>query len=130
MKKISLSLLLLSAVFVLAACSTKSSQVVNDQTPIQTNAPADSAIPTEPTTNTAFFTLADVAKHNSPSDCWLAVDGNVFDVTAYVKAGLHPGGEAILKGCGLDASQMFAQVKKHGDKARGMLDSYFIGKLQ
>lgn len=140
MKKISLFLLLFSFAFVLSACSTKSSRVVNDQavskTPAENNAPVsatntgDQAIPTEPTTNTAYFTLADVAKHNNPADCWLAVDGNVFDVTAYIKAGLHPGGETILKGCGLDASEMFAQVKKHGDKARGMLDSYFIGKLQ
>lgn len=140
MKKISLFSLLFLFALTLSACSTKSSQMVNDQaipstpestaTPVQDANSADQAIPTEPTTNTAYFTLADIAKHNNPSDCWMAVDGNVFDVTAYIKAGLHPGGETILKGCGLDASEMFANVKKHGDKARGMLDSYFIGKLQ
>jgi predicted heme/steroid binding protein len=35
------------------------------------------------------YTLADVAQHKKVTDCWIAVDGNVYDVTTFVDE--HPG---------------------------------------
>lgn len=37
---------------------------------------------------------AEVAKHNTPSSCWIVISGKVYDVTQYLEH--HPGGAAIL----------------------------------
>lgn len=60
------------------------------------------------------YTLADVAKHASPKDCWTTVNGNVYNLTPFV--GKHPGGEAILKICGLDGTKLFTD--QHGGQAK------------
>jgi cytochrome b involved in lipid metabolism len=70
------------------------------------------------------YVLADVATHATAQDCWLAIDGGVYDVTAFIQGKQHPGGEAILRGCGKDASTMFG---RHSERARAMLPDYKIG---
>ncbi len=40
------------------------------------------------------YTKEEVAKHNKSSDCWLILDGEVYDVTKFLES--HPGGEEIL----------------------------------
>ena len=40
--------------------------------------------------NTKAFTLAEVAKHNTDADCWLVIEGVVYDVTEFLSE--HPGG--------------------------------------
>jgi len=52
------------------------------------------------------YTLAEVAKHTSESDCWVVVNGKVLDTTSFLSE--HPGGkEAILLYAGKDASEEF-----------------------
>merc|ERR1739847_50346 len=55
------------------------------------------------------YTLAEVAKHITKEDCWVVVNGNVMDVTNFLKD--HPGGElAILTFAGKDASEEFNMI--------------------
>merc|ERR1740138_243827 len=50
------------------------------------------------------FTMEDVAKHTTKTDCWVVVDGQVLNVTKFL--GEHPGGElAILTFAGKDATE-------------------------
>lgn len=84
-------------------------------------------LPTAAKTNREkTYVLADIASHATAQDCWLAIDGGVYDVTPFIQGKLHPGGAAIMKGCGKDASQMFG---RHSDKARALLPDYKIGIL-
>lgn len=52
------------------------------------------------------FTAEEVAKHNSPTDCWCIVKNVVLDLTSFLKD--HPGGESsILNFAGKDATESF-----------------------
>ena len=77
------------------------------------------------------LTPTELAKHNNKADCWLLLDGKVYDVTAYI--GQHPGGEKILAGCGQDATQLFqtknGSGESHSEKAQELLLEYYLGKL-
>lgn len=59
------------------------------------------------------YTLREVAQHNTPSDCWVIVHGNVYNVTEYVPR--HPGGAMIYVKAGGDCSQLFDayHIKSH-----------------
>jgi len=55
------------------------------------------------------YSLDDVAKHNTKTDCWVVVNGQVLDVTGFLSE--HPGGElAILTFAGKDASEEFNMI--------------------
>jgi cytochrome b involved in lipid metabolism len=61
---------------------------------------------------TTTYTLADVAKHKTATDCWTAVSGGVYNLTPFVNQ--HPGGVAnITKLCGIDGTSQF--MAQHGD---------------
>lgn len=89
------------------------------------------AIP--PEENMMSYTLTDVATHSKAEDCWLVIEGNVYDVTPYIQKQIHPGGAAILFGCGKDATAVFnlrpKDNKPHSQNARKILADYFVGAL-
>ena len=65
------------------------------------------------------MTEADIAKHNTDKDCYVVIDGNVLDVTGFLKD--HPGGKkAIMLYAGKDATEEFEMlhppkvIKKYG----------------
>ena len=61
------------------------------------------------------YTLSEVAKHSSNSNCWTAINGEVYDVTPFIDQ--HPGGSgAILFLCGIDGSEAFNN--QHGGQNR------------
>ena len=101
----------------------------------QTLYPKRMPIPTNTTPDTVItYTLNQVAEHNNKDSCWLAIEGKVYDVTPFVASGFHPGKDAILEGCGKDATELFntrpmGSKTSHSEKARGSLAKYFIGEL-
>merc|ERR1711933_469195 len=55
------------------------------------------------------YSLEEVAKHTSKSDCWVVVGGQVLNVTSFLSQ--HPGGElAILTFAGKDATEEFNMI--------------------
>ena len=73
------------------------------------------------------YTLADVAKHNKPNDCWMVVNGEVLDVTKFLDE--HPGGrEALLLFAGRDATEEFNMLHKP-DVIAKFAPQVIIGKL-
>ena len=73
------------------------------------------------------FTLAQVSEHNTNKDCWLIINGKVYDVTKFLED--HPGGdEVLLSATGKDATDDFEDVG-HSDSAREMMNEYYVGEI-
>ncbi|KAF9916327.1 hypothetical protein BX616_004027 [Lobosporangium transversale] len=65
----------------------------------------------EPPKKLPLISAAEVAKHNTPEDCWVIVNGQVLDVTKFLPD--HPGGKkAILIFAGRDATEEFNLLHK------------------
>ncbi len=61
-----------------------------------------------------LWTTELIARHTTNTDCWIVVDGVIYDVTEYIP--LHPGGsETILNTCGTDATEAFKTKGASGD---------------
>ena len=91
-----------------------------------TNVPAPAKETVNPTTEKTF-TLTDISSHNTENDCWMAIDGKVYDVTAYIQ--MH--NPAIIDGCGADATSLFGSVGKHSSpQIQALLGQYLIGILK
>ena len=118
MKKISLAIFLVFIVLSISACTTN---VTNNNNSNSTNVTPTAA---------PRYTLSDVAKHASSSDCWMAINGKVYNVTLYISQ--HPGGREITEGCGKDASVLFntqGGEGAHSNVARSDLQDLYIGDL-
>ncbi|XP_057783629.1 cytochrome b5-like [Salvia miltiorrhiza] len=73
------------------------------------------------------FTYSDVSAHKTSDDCWVIINGKVYNVTSYLDE--HPGGDEVILGqAGNDASQEFEDVG-HGSAARLMLDEFYVGEV-
>ena len=94
-------------------------------TPTATPPPTPATtLPTKP----SGITMAQVTTHNSPANCWSAINGSVYDLTSWIPN--HPGGEkAITQLCGTDGSQKFND--KHGTAAKQatILAGFKVGTL-
>lgn len=78
------------------------------------------------------FTLADVTQHAKEEDCWMAINGKVYDLSAYIPE--HPSRPTIiLPWCGKEASEAYRtkmKGKPHSAMANELLEIYEIGELQ
>ncbi|VVA92513.1 unnamed protein product [Arabis nemorensis] len=78
-------------------------------------------------TLTKLYSMEEAATHNKQDDCWVVIDGKVYDVTSYMDD--HPGGDdVLLAATGKDATDDFEDAG-HSKSARKLLDKYFIGEL-
>mmetsp|Transcript_133014 Transcript_133014/g.187950 ORF Transcript_133014/g.187950 Transcript_133014/m.187950 type:complete len:82 (+) Transcript_133014:27-272(+) len=74
------------------------------------------------------YSMEEIAKHNTPEDLWLVIEGKVYDVTDF--ADEHPGGPEFLEEeAGTDATELFEDAG-HSDAAKEMLVDYYIGNLE
>jgi len=93
-----------------------------------------SATAPTPSTSSKTFTVAEVATHNSTSDCWLIINNTVYDVSKFL--GDHPGGASIIiPYCGKEATKAFDTQDRgsrggHSSSASSMLNGYQIGTLK
>ncbi|GBG31049.1 Succinate dehydrogenase ubiquinone flavoprotein subunit 1, mitochondrial [Hondaea fermentalgiana] len=60
-------------------------------------------------TSLKSISMDELKQHNTPEDCWVAIDGKVYDLTLYAED--HPGGrEAITSLAGTDGTKTFMDV--------------------
>lgn len=91
--------------------------------------PAPSSSPSASSARTAkTYSLADVAKHSTRTDCWAAIDGGVYRLTTWISQ--HPGGaDRILAICGKDGSSAFDGQHTGNAKVAGILAGFRLGSL-
>eukprot|EP00211_Chloroparvula_japonica_P011194 CAMPEP_0119125322 /NCGR_PEP_ID=MMETSP1310-20130426/4641_1 /TAXON_ID=464262 /ORGANISM="Genus nov. species nov., Strain RCC2339" /LENGTH=80 /DNA_ID=CAMNT_0007115381 /DNA_START=53 /DNA_END=295 /DNA_ORIENTATION=+ len=72
--------------------------------------------------------MAEVARHNTRGSCWLVANGNVYDVTKYLRSNEHPpGARPILRKAGTDATEDF---DFHSSEGQSVWDQYRIGRVK
>jgi protein NirF len=67
------------------------------------------------------YSAEEVAGHNKKDNCWLTIDGMVFDATSEAK--LHP----AAFNCGTDATVNYH--RNHGDGVSEKMMQYYIGRI-
>lgn len=113
-------------------------QEVNpDQRTKTTTSPTEQATPATPTTDRsteaptdlpAALTRDQVQAHATPADCWSVVEGNVYDLTAWISE--HPGGSGVIEGmCGRDATSDFLDMHGGQSRPQNELQAFLIGPL-
>ncbi|KNC55443.1 Delta6 fatty acid desaturase [Thecamonas trahens ATCC 50062] len=73
----------------------------------------------------SVITMKDVARHNHKDDCWIVIEGKVYDATQFLEE--HPGGRVLATWAGSDATEAFEAF--HSEEAQDMLSSFFVGPL-
>lgn len=85
-----------------------------------------------PKVTTREFSLEVVARHSSEADCWMAINGKVYDLSTYIPE--HPSRQAIiLAWCGKEATEAYRTKMKgrpHSSTADQLLETYEVGLLQ
>ncbi|GAB2297143.1 Cytochrome b5 isoform A [Dionaea muscipula] len=79
-------------------------------------------------TLTKLYSMHEASQHNTKEDCWVVIDGKVYDVSTYLDE--HPGGDDIvLEVTGKDSKEEFEEAG-HSRDARELLETFFIGELE
>jgi len=76
--------------------------------------------------STRSYTAEEVGRHTREDDAWIILKGKVYDVTPYVNE--HPGGAAILRNAGGDATEGFFGPQ-HPDRVFDLIDDFYVGDL-
>jgi cytochrome b involved in lipid metabolism len=75
------------------------------------------------------ITPAELAEHAAPDDCWMAVDGVVYDFTDYIPQ--HPTPPVVItQWCGREASEAYhtkGYGRPHSPAADALLPQYRVG---
>ncbi len=114
--------------------ATWASRIAPHETPAAeatpTTEPSEAATtdPTSPSSPAGTFTAAEVAKHNTGTDCWSVVNNKVYDLTPYVSS--HPGGANVIEAiCGKDGTAAFSGQHGGAAKPNNVLDGFLLGEL-
>ncbi|KAK7850238.1 cytochrome b5 isoform a, partial [Quercus suber] len=64
-----------------------------------------------------LYSMQEASEHNTKDDCWVVIDGKVYDVTTYLDE--HPG---------KDATEEFEDAG-HSKSAKELMETFCIGEL-
>lgn len=92
-------------------------------------AAAPTAAPSSNSATGSSYSLAGVRTHASTSDCWSAVDGQVYNLTDWISR--HPGGAGVIESmCGADGSAAFNSQHAGAARPAQFLAAYKVGTLE
>lgn len=88
--------------------------------------------PGDPVVKDASVSAAELARHSSKEDCWMAIAGSVYALSGYIPR--HPAPVKVMTDwCGRDATEAFntkGRGRPHSPAARSLLAAYRIGILR
>lgn len=105
-------------------------------TPVPTPTPAPAPAPACGSAG-GTCSVAQVAAHNSQTNCWIIYKAGYFIVTNYVN--IHPGGRSVFSAttCGHDitaylngSASTAGQQHSHSSSAYSVLQSYYVGAVK
>jgi len=77
---------------------------------------------------TPEYTYEDVAKHNTPDDCWIVIHGKIYDPKPFLNE--HPGGPTVITNrAGKEASKAFDEVG-HTELATKQMKELLVGVIK
>jgi len=95
------------------------------------DAPTETRHSTPPAFGPTPYTLEQVARHDTLEDCWMAIEGVVYNFTDYVPR--HPAPPSVLEPwCGTEATEGMRTKgygADHSQRAWEMAKNYRIGVL-
>jgi cytochrome b involved in lipid metabolism len=98
-------------------------------TPNTSNPSTGSTSSPQASSGQATYTIAQVATHNKSTDCWVAINSKVYNLTSWISK--HPGGQqAILSICGKDATVTFSNQHSGQARPEAMLSTFLIGSIK
>ncbi len=113
----------LFAVFIAFWASVGTLALVEVLTPTPATTGEDDALPA--------YTLDQIAEHDTLDNCWMAIEGKVYDFTDYIPE--HPTPDRIMEvWCGREATEGMRTKgigRDHSAAAWAMMEPYLIGKL-
>ena len=125
-----------------ATTSTSTAEVIVEEEvaievkPVETVKPTTPTTPTKPVvvptppvvTGPKSFTREQVMAHATEASCYTAIEGKVYDVSAFIRE--HPGGsKEILRICGKDGTNSFNSEHSRDMDAKALLADFQIGIL-
>jgi cytochrome b involved in lipid metabolism len=88
--------------------------------------------PSPPAEDARTVSAGELARHDRADDCWMAIDGVVYDFTNYIPR--HPTPPAVMTPwCGKDASEGWRTKgygRPHSPAADALLPEYRVGRLE
>jgi hypothetical protein len=103
------------------------SPVATTISPTPTPTPSPTPTPT-PAATSAGYTMDQVKANNTASSCWSLINGNVYDLTAWITS--HPGGSSAIRGlCGVDGTTSFNARHRGQSSPTATLSRYLLGPL-
>lgn len=90
--------------------------------------PMEAEIQKQPEKTIKVYTYEEVAKHNTPTDCWIVIHGKVYDPVSFLNE--HPGGPTVITNrAGKDATKAFDEVG-HTELANKQMKGLLIGTIK
>ena len=97
--------------------------------PTPAPAPVPAPVPAPAKTQEALYTMAKVKENNSATSCWSAINGNVYNLTQWIRS--HPGGASAITGlCGTDGTSSFNARHRGQASPTSILAGYLLGPLE
>ena len=83
-------------------------------------------------TDLPTITREQLAQHCTPEDCWIAIKGLVYDLSAYLPT--HPGGDLMLQAAGMDGTHIFITTHPQAVmtsllESQSFSERFCVGKL-
>jgi hypothetical protein len=77
----------------------------------------------------ALYTMAKVKQNDSATSCWSAINGNVYNLTQWIRS--HPGGASAITGlCGTNGTSAFNARHRGQGNPTSTLAGYLLGPLE